>query len=678
MRRCLRALLAAAALTGSGLLLAAPATAGPAPAPVVTEPAGSEVVVLVSAQPVHFAGTVGNPVTDFDQVQIVNDDGSADPPIICSTVLMAGTNDWTCDPVNPLPLGDHTIRVHWFAQDPVFDTFPLKTTIILHVVATLPTPTPTPPLVTPAPPPPKPSHKPEPKPTPEPTPTFTATPTQTPTPSPTPSPTPTPSAMPTPSPSPTPVPVPVAAPPADPPSGPATWDPTDHPKTVLALGAATFTLLALVGPVGLALSSATGLGGVALAGVAAASTASSAGSRKGSVKAAKVKSEKFSGPGAGRGDTSRTWHTPGWRRLDAWSLAVPVWLATRSPLTARVLADGAYLRAIIGSLWSLGLVAGFALGIASAHDTGGLPVAPSLTLTATLLVLAVLDATWGAAGVLGLLAGMAFWHSGTIPAADQARSFLGLAALWFAIPLIAAASRPFRRSVLNSTGSYRWNRLGDAVIGTLIAGWAVQKTVGGLPGLSGLDLPIAGHADRLALIAMAAVIGRVLIEELAAWRYPLRLSAVATGKLPFAGPRQRLFATGLRTALFVFVAVAFIGSSWQLWVGAVLFAVPQVLSIYERSFPNSIKLHGLLPAGVLKTLVMLVIGAYFGKLVFSILDDPESMLRNGFLLMSLPGLALSLVGLFGHDGPDPKWTWPRQLLGAAIVGGTVWLVLAGW
>lgn len=106
-----------------------------------------------------------------------------------------------------------------------------------------------------------------------------------------------------------------------------------------------------------------------------------------------------------------------------------------------------------------------------------------------------------------------------------------------------------------------------------------------------------------------------------------------------------------------------------------LFVVPQILSIYERKFPNSVRLKVLLPAGILKTLIMLIVGSCFAELVFSILTDPNSMLRNGFLLMSLPGLVLSLVGLLGHD---PTWTWPRQLFGCLILAATVGLVLSGW
>lgn len=471
--------------------------------------------------------------------------------------------------------------------------------------------------------------------------------------------------------------------PADAKAALAAWNPAEHPKQVLGIGVAAFTMLNLVGPAGLALSSMAGVGVAAAAGAGAAVVAKTEsrpkkGSKKGgSVKAAKVKYEKFSAEGSGVGDQSATWRIPGWEKADAWSLAVPIWLATRSPLTARILADGAYVRAMFGSAWLIGPLAGLALGMTAAHQSGGMAVPPTFALTAILLVLAIFDASWGAAGVLGFLVGMAIWPSGQLGAATQMRSFLGLAALWFAIPLIAAASRPFRRSTVSGT-TYAWDRLGDAVIATLIAGWAVQKTVGGLPGLSGLDLPIAGDANKLALLAMIAVVVRVFIEEFAAWRYPLRLGAVAKGKLPFAGNRQRLLATGLRTVLFVFLAIAFIGNCWQLWVGAMLFVVPQILSIYERNFPNSPRLKALLPAGILKTLIMLIVGSYFAKLVFSILTDPDSMLRNGFLLMSLPGLALSLVGLFGHDGPDPAWTWPRQLLGGVILAATVGLVLSGW
>lgn len=637
--------------------------------PTVTSP--PTFTINVADQPITFSGVV--PPAEvaagvFNQIQI----GPAPPPdvpAICSVSPFATTQvqpdgSWSCE-ATVLAVGSHPVDVVW---NNGVDNAGI-TSIVIEIVDTPPPP----------PPPPNPPANPSPNASASPTPSFVP-PLVIPTTDPT-------------EPEPAPEPIPEALPeliphqpsiPSEEDTSLSTWDPSDHPKEVLTLGAATFTALALIGPTGLALSSMAGAGATMVAGAAAASAVSAGGgggaaARKkgGSVKAAKVKFAKFSAEGSGVGDQSRTWHTPGWEKSDAWGLAVPIWLATRSPLTARILIDGAYLRAMFGSIWALGIVGGLGLGIASAQDTGGLPIPPSLALTAALLVLAVFDATWGAAGVLGFGIGMLVWRSGELGLAPSVRSFLGLAALWFAIPLIASAARPFRRSTV-AARTYAWDRFGDAVIATLIAGWATQKTIGGLPGLSGLDLPIAGDANRLALIAMAAVISRVLVEEFAAWRYPLRLGAVATGKLPFAGTGQRLFATGLRTVLFVFLAIAFIGNCWQLWVGTVLFLVPQVLSVYERSFPNSERLNRLLPSGILKVLVMLLIATFFGRLVFSILDNPDSMLRNGFILMSLPGLALSLIGLFGHDGPDPQWTWPRQMLGGVILLVTVGLVLTGW
>lgn len=656
-RRVVR-LLAFLGVLACGFALAPAAWAVPPPAPVITSPSTFE-----TSDPIQITGT-----------GIAGDTVAVEGPFGCGAAPVLADQTWSCG-VAPQAIGVYNLVVQESNGEfspPVF----LEITVVAD---------------TPDPPPPPPDPDPEPEPDPTPAPTSEPEPAQedapviaapivvNPTPIPEPSPTPTPEPVPTPTAEPAPVPAPVVAPTPVAASGlPGAWDPTDHPREVLTIGVAAFALLSMVGPTGLAVSSALGRGAAGAAVAAgAAAAAASGGGKAGSVKAAKVKMSKFSGAGGGRGDTSRTWQLPGWERLDAWSLAVPLWLSTRSPLTARVLADGSYLRAIFSTGWGALVLTGGALGLVAAHQTNGLPIAPSVALTATLLVIAIFDATAGVAGVVGFLAGMLIWRSDQLGTATTIRSFLGLAALWFAIPLIAAATRPFRRTTVAGS-RYAWDRLADTVIGTLTAGWAVQKTVGGMPGLSGLDLPIADHADRLALTAMAAVVARVLVEELAAWRYPLRLSAVESAKLPFAGPRQRIFATGLRTALFVFLSVAFIGNCWQLWVGAVLFVLPQLLSIYERSFPNSARLHGVLPRGVLKVLVMLVIGSFFAKFVYSILDDPGSMLRNGFLLMTIPGLVLSALGLFGHDGPDPTWSWPRQALGIVILGAVLGLVLTGF
>lgn len=667
MKRRSACLFALMGLLAVWLMLGSPAQAAVPPPPVVTTPAAATFTVHVSDQPIHFAGTVAGPVSNVDQIHVDRFDPPNDPPELCNFVLMGVTN-WSCTSAVTYPVGDYNLRVVWLANDPSYLDMS-STSLTLHIVPNVVPPPPPPPVTTPPPPPPPVVHHHR-TPVVVPithAPTFAAT------------------TVPTPTPTPTPQPAALPAPIQILPGLPATplvaaaplkaWNPFDHPRQVLGLGVAAFTMLTLVGPTGLAMSSMAGIGLAVAAGAAGAAAASAGG--KGSVSSAKVKSHKFAAEGAGPGDLSWSWRLPGWQRADAVSFGIPVWLASRSPLTARVMADGSYLRAIFGMAWAALMLVGGGLGLAAAHQTRGVPIAPSLGLTAALLVIAIFDAAAGGAGVIGFLVGMAIWPSNELSVATSIRSFLGLAALWFAIPLIAAAARPFRRSVLAGS-PYAWDRLADTVIATLIAGWAVQKTIGGLPGLSGLDLPIGHEGDKLALIAMAAVVIRVLVEELAAQRYPLRLLAVQQPKLPFAGNRQRWFATGVRTVLFVFLVIAFIGNSWQLWVGALLFVIPQALSIYEQKFPNSERLHGMLPGGILKILLMLIVGTLFARLVFSILTSPESMLRNGFILMTIPGLILSGLGLYGRDGPDPAWTWPRQFAGVVVLGAILCLVLTGW
>jgi hypothetical protein len=45
------------------------------------------------------------------------------------------------------------------------------------------------------------------------------------------------------------------------------------------------------------------------------------------------------------------------------------------------------------------------------------------------------------------------------------------------------------------------------------------------------------------------------------------------------------------------------------------------------------------------------------------------------VLLAIPGAILSLVDLFGREGPSSEETWPRWLAGAGFVAAGVWLVL---
>jgi hypothetical protein len=288
----------------------------------------------------------------------------------------------------------------------------------------------------------------------------------------------------------------------------------------------------------------------------------------------------------------------------------------------------------------------------------------------------VLDATVGLAAVLTFV--VLVLLSGGVVGADSVRTLMGMAAIWFAVPLIASAARPLRR-IPPEDAQQRFDRAGDVVIISLIGAWAVLKMIGGLPGLSGYELPLAERAGDVALAVLVALVVRVGLESVAAHAYPSRLAEVSPAKIPWSSARQRLLATGLRTAVFVFVAIAFLGNCWQLWVGAVMFCVPQVLKIYEDRFPNVAGLYAVLPRGVVKVLVFLVIGKLLGSWLEGRIDDPLALIAAGFVLLSVPGLVESVLSLFGREGTEVEHTWGVRLAGtgavavtALIASGAIW------
>ena len=381
----------------------------------------------------------------------------------------------------------------------------------------------------------------------------------------------------------------------------------------------------------------------------------------------------FLGAGLGavqRGDRSRSWSWPGTKRLDRISYALPARLSRRSPLLARVVSDGTYLRAILGSASLLGLLGGLFLGLVALQDTGGEALPPAAQLTIAIAVLGVLDAAAGFVAVLTFSLGVLVL--GGVDSGPHLRLMLGLAALWFVVPLVAGAARPLRREPTRSLED-AWERAADFVIASLIGAWAVKTLVEALPGLAGLQLPIADHANTAAICVLVALVFRLALETLAAHLYPRRLDVAEPTELPEPGSLQRILASSTRTAIFLFFAYVIVGSSWQLWVAAALFLIPQILSVYEERLPNSPTLFRTLPTGLLELVVMLFVVTAFGALLIATMNEnADTFLANSFVLLALPGFLLSVLGVFGRDGDERAMGWGKRIAGVGLlVAGTL-------
>ena len=464
------------------------------------------------------------------------------------------------------------------------------------------------------------------------------------------------------------------------PGGLRRYDLRSEPKKVVGLAVVAYTLLELGAGGGLALAGlgAAGLGGLGAAGLRGAGDGGpgARGQSKapggGRIASAGVDHLKLGGDGLDVGDRSRTWRWPGTAAVDGLSMTLPARLATGSPLAARLVTDGSYLRSIFGSASIALYAAGLALGVAAVADVGGRALPPSTFLTFAAIVLGVFDAGAGFVAVVTFFAGVALL--GGIDSTPALRTMLGLGALWFVVPLLAGAARPLRRPPAAGWAE-RVDRGADFLIASLIGAWAVQKIVSGLSGLAGYVLPIAAHADDAAVVVLVAVSLRLAAESLAIGLYPERLAAVQAVGIPRPGTLQRLCAIVVRTAVFLLVVTLVVGPSWQLWVGTALFVVPQVLSIYEGRLPNFPRLFGALPRGLFKLVLMLFVGTLVGVVVTDSLHGSKTIIEDSFVLLALPGLFLTLLGSVGRTGEAPPVRWRDRAIGVLLLGAGVALVL---
>jgi hypothetical protein len=318
-------------------------------------------------------------------------------------------------------------------------------------------------------------------------------------------------------------------------------------------------------------------------------------------------------------------------------------------------------------------IAAVVLAVLGVIGVNGLALAPSVAILGLITFIGALDAMAGFAAFVVFTAGVAI--SGGITGADSIRTLLGLGVIGFGPALIAGSTRPLRRG----RDDYDvWERVTDFVIIPLIGAFAVQSMVGALAGLSGYQLPIVSSANLIALIALIGLLMRVSLEEFAARTFPSRIAEVAPAPVPTPGVLHRSIVAAMRTILFVFVAVAFIGTSWQLWVGAAIFAAAQACEIIAKYLPNSPRLFHAVPVGIPKLVLILLVSLGISTAISLLITDGRDLARTSFVILMIPGLALAAIGMFGKEPRegDTRWYLRDSMRVWYRIGGGTLLVTA--
>jgi hypothetical protein len=169
-----------------------------------------------------------------------------------------------------------------------------------------------------------------------------------------------------------------------------------------------------------------------------------------------------------------------------------------------------------------------------------------------------------------------------------------------------------------------------------------------------------------------------VLENFAVAVTPVRLKTLTQTPLPEPGLQQQIVSAIVRTGVYMFVAVVFIGNNWALWLGGVLYLIPKLVSLGVDKLPDMRTVHRYLPRGIFKVVLMLFVAKWWGSIVAAQVDNPADMIKIGFVLLGIPGLALGAVGWFARSSRPWPSTIVTKLLGTALLIIGVLVVLNIW
>ena len=515
---------------------------------------------------------------------------------------------------------------------------------------------------------PEPEEKPEVKPTPTEEPTPTPTPTEEPTEEPTPEPTPTDEAP--------------VDPEVDDNAAPVPFDPTGTPEARAAVASTVGNVAAMAAAIAAAAAAAAAAGAAAGArgGGSAGGSSSSAGSEggsgdPGSIANIDAEHEEFTLNTAGPGDNWEVWKSSYFTLIDKVSVALTLTFARFSPILSKTTVDGAYLRAAFGSFALIPTLASVVLAVISINPGSEHILPPVWPIFLAITLIGVFDAAAGLIGTTVFVLGSVLVHLDNLQVSDV-RLLLGVVLAGFGPVLLTNAFRKLRKDK-DSEKHYVWERFVDLAVLPFFGGWTTAAMIGTLPALAGLTLSVSNHVTEFAVAVAIATVARVLLEEAVARVFPARLDMLHPTEVPSTYTGHRYVALLLRIAIFIFVTAALMGNGWQVWVGSLLFALPTALGWISDRWPNFPWIWRILPQGIPGLALVLIVAQLSSMVINSWFGDSEELALWTFVLLPIPMLALSVLGMLGREGEEGEIRFMKRenLVWAYRVGGVVMLIV---
>lgn len=437
-----------------------------------------------------------------------------------------------------------------------------------------------------------------------------------------------------------------------------TYSPVDDPETTRDIAATLAAFAALMA-----------------AGAAGAFTGSGGGAGASRARLSTLATKKLKATGtsrAGAGDAGRLWRRPGTDRVDRLFARLPERIGPYSAVGSRVLVDGSWARAIVGSfsltLWPVAAAVGCVWGL----DVGDVLGLPEGWLFAVALVLGVIDSLVG--GIVALALTVTVLASGGIDDWSDVRTTLGIWVILLSPPLIGNVIRPLRRVVHDVDVGLR-ERVFDYVMAPVGVAFAIEAMTKALNGLSGTIIVNSGDLTLVKITVWCAMVARLVAEDAAVHFFPERSRAVQPARIPGQTKAWGVASAAVRFAVYLFVSEPFFGMRASTVVAGLLLVVPFAMKPWEDELPNKESLWRWLPRGFLRFATLVLFGGWLAAVLLG--DSPTAdTVRAMTPWLFVPSAFFGIAEYFGRAG-EP---WPDSRVkrwGGAVLWVVVVLVLAG-
>jgi hypothetical protein len=335
-----------------------------------------------------------------------------------------------------------------------------------------------------------------------------------------------------------------------------------------------------------------------------------------------------------------------------------------SPVLSRIINDGSYLRALVGSIMGIAYFAAVVLGIAAVD-----PSASSMATSGRIGILLAIMAIGTLDALFGILAMSAFVITSFIALPTSGigdiRYLLAMFILGFAPSIMATTFRKIRRPAIENL-SDAWERVIDLALIGFISVLTVMSLVGSVSAFAGATVPLSADVKPIALAIAAVAVIRVLVEEAAARLAPNRLNRINPTEVPGTFAWQPWASLVLKASVLVLMIGGMVGMGWHLWVGTFLIFLPGIIGMVFPELPSFKWIHEFIPGGVGALAFATLISSWSGQIVNALLGKSELYGQLSFILIPLPVILIAIIGMFARQ--DEK-LWKRA--------NKNWLYIAG-